>query len=382
MSGRLRHRGLVELALGAAVCSLGCAMDLPLEERIISTRPLAVRIEVLEPNAPADAPVRAEALPFERVQAIPFIVDPQSPLSGQEIAEQIEPVWLACPLQPIEGVFSCLTGKLPLDPDDVPECPEISPADFDPSTGALPPFPSPCFVSGGAPERPELTIPLEPAFLLGGDLELTMVGHVPGEGSTASCVEALLTEADDIADSCMIVVQRVAVGPDAALLQLAADFGFADEADLGPIPETIPDPDTHPRIQTFSVTAYEADGSEIGVFEPAVGDTLTLPWGARLEIETLAPEDDLQTYLIARDETGFDERDEIYTSRWFRSWGELLNPTSNDPLSLNTWTLVPGEQDEEETPPGDVATLYYVLRDDRQGVDWFWLQVAVEGEPP
>ena len=53
---------------------------------------------------------------------------------------------------------------------------------------------------------------------------------------------------------------------------------------------------------------------------------------------------------------------------------------SDDPRSLNVWRMLPGEQDDIESPvpPDGRATLYYVLRDDRQGVDWFWFHVSVK----
>jgi hypothetical protein len=37
--------------------------------------------------------------------------------------------------------------------------------------------------------------------------------------------------------------------------------------------------------------------------------------------------------------------------------------------------LTPGEQDETETPPDDIARMYYVVRDGRQGVNWFWFEL-------
>jgi hypothetical protein len=78
----------------------------------------------------------------------------------------------------------------------------------------------------------------------------------------------------------------------------------------------------------------------------------------------------------------FEEKQETYEGMWFVSWGKLLGGDSDDPLASNRWTLDRGSQDESDTPPGDIATLYYVLRDDRGGVDWFWFQVRVQPDPP
>src|SRR5690606_37777733 len=53
---------LLLLGFGSA-----CALDLPISERIANVRPLAMRVEVLDPLAPPDAAVRAEALPIETI---------------------------------------------------------------------------------------------------------------------------------------------------------------------------------------------------------------------------------------------------------------------------------------------------------------------------
>jgi hypothetical protein len=368
---------LERLALLCLASTLGCAEDLPLRERIASTRPLAVRVEVLDPAADPAAPVRAEALPTERVRLVPFIVDEHGPLSSEALEQEVDPVWLACPLRPFEGLFACLSARVPLEPEALLECPEPSLAGLD---GELPESPSPCRVTGGTPGRPELVVPLDPNFLLGGDLEVTMIGHVPQRGSTQRCVEQMLAGPDAYDDDCIVLAQRVPVGPEALLRQIAIDLGLASPEQVGPIPETIPEPDAHPRIVLFSARAFDADGIEIGRFQVERGEVLELPAGARLELETEAPASDLQTYLVPRDGETFVEREEVYRGRWYRTWGDLLSPSSNDPVSFNTWTLQPGSQDEP-MPPDGRATLYYVLRDDRQGVDWWWFHVDVTGQP-
>jgi hypothetical protein len=120
------------------------------------------------------------------------------------------------------------------------------------------------------------------------------------------------------------------------------------------------------------------EGEEIlQAMEVARGDTITVPAGASLEIVTEASEGDLQTYLIPKDNESFEERDEKFFGTWFRTWGNLLSPVSDDPTSMNTWTMMRGEQDETDLPDGGVATMYYVLRDDRAGVDWWWFHVQV-----
>lgn len=353
-----------------------CAGDLPLQERVISTRPLAVRMEVVDPAADPEAAVRAEALPIETVRVVPLIVDEIEPLDEATIEAEIEPVWLACPLAPIQGLFGCISSHFPLDPDDVEACPAIDLSAIDPADPVLPASPAPCFIEGGTPARPELQVPIDPNLVIGGDLEITMIGHVPGEGDTARCVDALFSEADELPRSCIFVTQRAPVGPDAAIVALAEMFGFPGAGELGPTPDEIPDADRNPRIESFTVAVRKGD-EVLDAMSVARGDTITVPAGTALEIVTEASEGDLQTYLIPKDNTSFEEREEKYFGAWFRTWGELLSPVSDDPRSMNRWTMTRGEQDETDTPPGDVATLYYVLRDDRAGVDWWWFHVQV-----
>jgi hypothetical protein len=50
-------------------------------------------------------------------------------------------------------------------------------------------------------------------------------------------------------------------------------------------------------------------------------------------------------------------------------------------MSRNEWTLEIGQQDEDEAPPDGRATLFYVLRDGRNGVDWWWISVEVPLPP-
>jgi hypothetical protein len=244
--------------------------------------------------------------------------------------------------------------------------------------------PSPCRIATDTPGSPEYTIPIDASFLIGGDIELTMVAHAPSESSTATCLDALLHDGADPPPACIFVTQRIAVGPDGALVELAEQFGVPPGS-LPPAPDPVPDPDRHPHIESVEVVAFDGPGDDaarIGTFMPAEGEVLQLPWGARLELEIQAPESDLQTYAVPGENGTFTDRQETYAGRWFRSWGELLGSESDDPLAQNTWTLRKGPQDETDMPEGGVTTLFYVLRDDRQGVVWTWFQVEVEGGPP
>ncbi len=372
------------LALGPALGELGCAMDLPLSERIVDERPLAMRIEVL-PATTDGSPVKAEALPFDMIRAVPFVVDEQEVLSPERIAAEMEPIWLACPLQPLAGVFSCLTGELPLELDQIETCPVVDLFEVA-MTGEIPETPVPCRVETDTPAAPELQIPFDFSFFLGGDLELTMIAHRPGVTSTERCADLLLSEQPFDID-CITLVQRASIGPDIELFNLAALAGLEDLSQLGVMPPE-QDADAHPRVQGFRVVVVDGavsrdelqssfeDGEPV---EVARGDTITAAAGQTIVIETTTPEQDLQTYFIPSNEGQFESREEFLSGDWYRTWGSLLGNDSDDPTSYNTWTMVPGAQDdiENELPPDGRATMLYVLRDDRQGVDWWWFHVEV-----
>lgn len=373
------------LVLGLALA--GCGGDLPLPERIASLRPLAVRVVVDDPGADPDAPARAEAMPFETVRLHPLFMDPEGLWSEERVGEELEPIWLACVLAPTQGLGGCTMAARPLAGEDVPVCPAPMLGPIDPS---MPPsVPSPCRIDTDSPGTPAYQVPLDGAFLLGSDVEVTMIGHAPdADVDSEACLDALLATDGDPDPGCIFVAQRVAVGPDGALVALAEQFGVPADA-LPAAPDPVPDPDSHPRISSVKVAAYadKTEGSLIDTFTPADGDELELAWGTRLEITIEAPKDDLQTYAVPNDDGTFVPRTENYAGRWFRTWGDLLGPTSNDPTAIDTWTLRKGAQDEDDVPPtGDDgvarARLVYVLRDDRQGVTWTSFSVKVTGGPP
>ncbi len=380
-----RRRQSILLILGLALSGLGCAMDLPVAERIINERPLAMRIEVL-PASTEGNPVAAEGVPFDRIRAVPFIVDDQDVLSAERIEAEMEPLWLACPLQPLAGVFSCLTGELPLTLDQIEVCPTINPLELA-MTGELPELPIPCRVETDTPAAPELQVPFDFNFFLGGDLELTMIAHRPGAASTERCAELLLGQ-EPFGTDCITLVQRASIGPDIDLYNLASLAGLDDLSEFGPMPPE-QDPDTHPRIQGVRVVVVDGEvtrdelQSSFTDNEPITverGDTVMASVGQTIVIETTTPEEDLQTYSIPSNDDDFVEREEFLAGDWYRTWGTLLGNDSDDPTSYNTWAMIPGEQDdiESDLPPDGRATLFFVQRDDRQGVDWWWFHVQVQ----
>lgn len=373
-----RTRFLV-LATALPVLAPACGEPMSSRDVIEDTRPIALRIEVEDPGASAEDATRCEALPLERAVLQPLIVDEEGPLDSAELTA-LEPVWISCNMQPTQGLFGCLSEHLPLGLADLPACESPDPSDLDLDPADPPDSPSPCRIVEGVPHRPELVVPLDFDYLLGGDIEITMIAGDPEGTDTSTCADRLLSQDDDLPGDCLFMVQRLPVGPDAALIQLAGEFGF-DLGDLGVVPEEIPDPDTNPRIARFQGAFVDDDGERGPLFDIGLGETIDVGYGEVLALETEAPEADQQTYLIPEDNDAFQEQTEIYDSQWFRNWGTLVAAGTNDLVSPNEWIMEPDTQDDDEPPPGDRATLYYVLRDDRAGVDWWWFHVRLTGEP-
>lgn len=377
-----RARALVALAGLVVAGGVACGDPLPSSQRIASTRVLALRAEVVTPLFPEMDPTlapRCEALPFEGVRLTPFVVDPEGPVD----AAALEPVWIACNLGPIEGLFACLKAAIPTDLAAIPECPPVSLIGLDPNTTELPEPPSPCRLAADptpADGQQDFTIPFASTLLYGGDVEITMIGRYGGAPSSTECADRLLAGATDLDDECVYVVQRVSVGPIERLLFLVSMFGVELPAGLElPDPAEIPDGDRNPRITDFKVTVVHPDGTTDDLGPQERGATIDVAIGDLLEIRTTAPEADLQTFPVQvnQGEGGTEDRQETYEARWFRTWGSLLAGSSDDPESYNEWEMIEGDQDEDPRPPGDRATLYYVLRDSRQGVDWWWINIAM-----
>ncbi len=385
-----RHRGRAAgLALGALSLGLvagGCADPLPSSRRITSIRVLAMKTEVTQPLFPEtdpEAALRCQGLPFEKIRLTPFVVDTDGPIDAQTL----DPLYIACNLQASQGLFACLRNSLPTDLASIPECPEPSFGDLDPEAEAPPEPPSPCVLAANpaADGTQELTIPFATALIAGGDVEVSMFGHMEGGPSTQECADILLSGDTDVPNDCVFAVQRVSVGPIEALLLLAASFGIDLPPELVgdlPAPEDVPDGDRNVRIESFTAAILKPDGELVELGDFARGDTITAAPGDVLQFYTQGREADLQVYPIpVNNGEDTEEKVETFDGNWFVSWGNLLSGTSNDPLSYNEWELVPREdQEEPERPEDDAATLYYVVRDGRQGVDWWWVRLALTAE--
>lgn len=376
----LRTAIFAGLAFGTA-----CGGELPISERIATTRVLAVRSQViaspLMPDGPELAP-RCEALPFETVRLTPWVVTPEGPL-GLDNQENFDPLWIACNLTPGRGLFACIKDAFPTSLADIPACPEPSLTDLAGGFDALPEMRGPCILpDDGSPDgEQDFTVPLAGNLLLGGDIEVTMISRSPGSPTTTECAAPFLADESELPNDCLYAVQRVSVGPTERLLALAGMFGVELPPELGepPDPEDIPDSDRNPRIQDFRVLLIHPDADDEDLGPQPRGAVIQAAPGDTLKILTNAPETDLQEYLVPINggADGSEPRTETYDGSWFRTWGTLLANSSDDPMSMDDWTMKRGSQDETETAPDGRATLYYVLRDGRQGVDWWWISVEV-----
>lgn len=362
---------------------MACGGDLPISERIASTRVLAIRNEVitlLYPDPGPDLGVRCEALPFEQVRLTPWVVTPDGllDLTGPDF----DPIYIACDLGPGQGLFSCLKDAVPTTLADIPECPVPSFTDLMGMGVGMDP-PSPCILPADDSDdgAQDFTVPFASTLLIGGDLEITMISRSPGSPDTEACAAALLTNQTDLPNECLYAVQRVPVGPIERLLLLAADFGVDLPPELGapPDPADVPDGDRNPRILDFSV-ARVRDGEATDLGPQLRGAVVQARPGDILKITTNAPPTDLQDFLVPINggAGGTEIQAESYNGSWFRSWGTLLANGSDDALSENEWTMKMGPQDQDTAPPDGRAALFYVLRDGRVGIDWWWISVEVE----
>jgi hypothetical protein len=368
------------LLLLAFASASGCADELPDEALIIAPRILAVRTSVVAPIAPdddfPDGVTRTQALPLETVAIEPFIVGPDGPIDPDDV----DPVWIACELPPGLGLFSCISNSFPIALGDIPDCPEVDPMGIDPE--AIPEPVSPCIIAWEG--SPEYTVPLSNNVFIGGAIELTMIAGVPTgtDGtSTQECADELLGDEYQLPDDCLFAVQRISLGPIGRMLLLLDEFGIELDGFDPPDPEDVPEADFNPQITAFTFETLDENGEPEGdSVDVGLGEAIAAELGDRIRIEVSSPEEHLQTYPIpVNNGESTEDRDEAYQGSWYRTWGDLLSGSSDDPDSFNEWQLFQDSQDDEETPPADRAFMYYVVRDGRQGVDWWWFEVEADG---
>lgn len=352
------------LAMGV----VGCA-DLPDSQLVIERRILGARPFVVDPlEAPAaGAPDRAEALPLETLQIDPLWVGPSGVLPNDDV----DAIWIACELTLGAPPFTCLSQRfgdlaladLPACVVDDPDAPPLSPRQA----------PSPCLLERTG--TPSYTVPWSTGILAGADVELTVIAGEPDGTTSEACADALLSGAWDPPSDCVFGVQVIPIGPKPALLAAAQAAGLVpDDVTLPPADA----PDTHPRIASFRVTVLDEDDEPVGdAREVTRGEIVDVPLGTTLRIDTASPTEDLQTFsVVVNNGASAEERTESYAGQWFRTWGSQLATGSLSPESYNEWTLEPSD-DDAELPEDGLAHLYYVVRDTRHGVAWWWFTARV-----
>lgn len=360
--------GRIVGAAFAALFASGCADMLPDPNQIIRTRVLAVRTSVTQPLVADQEPTtRAQAIPFEGVTIEPFIVGPDGPIDP----DTLDPVWLACELPPGAGLLTCLQDAMPLALADIPACPLPDLGDL--MGEDLPETPSPCVIDRAG--SPTYTVPLSINTFVGGSVELTMIAGDDGT-STDACARPFLDGDYELPNECLYVVQRLTIGPAEYFAFVVSGFGFEIPGLEAPDdPADVPQPDRNPRITRFEAAVLDDDGEPGPATVLGQGDVVELDLEQTLRIDVTQPEADLQSFEVSVNNGESTETEtEKYSAQWYRSWGRLLSSTSNDPESYNEWTFVEDVQDETSEPEDDRAFMYYVVRDGRQGVAWWWFE--------
>lgn len=348
---------------------LGCAEGLPDPSLVVEHRVLASRLEVDATDADPSVASRAEVLPGESLSITPFVVGP----TGVVDPSTLDAVWIACELAPGQAPFACLPASFPITLEDLPACATATgeAAWANPTVGR-----SPCLIGRGGGSTTHAVVASQ-TVVDGAALELTFIAGAPDGTPTDDCGSELLAGEYDVPDDCLYGVQVAPVGPAAALATAAEAHGFT--APLQPLaPANTDVPDTNPTIVSVRVTVLD-DAAEVVVpaREVGPGETLDARMGQVLRIDTRSPVGDLQPFAIPAGDGSWTESSERYRGAWLSTWGRLLSTVSNDPESYDEWELVPPEDVDAPRPPGGVAHLYYVVRDGRAGVAWWWISVRV-----
>ncbi len=373
--------------LGAAAvlaAATACGPMLPQAGLILDTRALALRVEVTMPLVPDEpgADIRAQALPFERVRLVPFVVDPDGVV---DIAQR-DPIWIFCDAGITQGPTRCILDAAPARLEDLDPCidPDVSML----GEGFMPSVVPTCTLPSVA--TPEFVVPLSSNALSGADPEVSLILGTPGGTSSQACAQAYLSGGTDVPLDCTVVTQRIDVGPIERLLIFLDSVGI----DLGvPIPDesTVPDYDRHPPITRFKYAIVETkDEDPTALTNINNGDVILVPRDTLLRIEVDSPESSLQLYPVQTAEgtadCSFEVGDEnceqeAYSGSWFRTWGDLLSDSSDDPSSYNVYTFSRNGDIDSENPPTGGAFVFYVVRDGRSGVDWRWFIVQEAPAP-
>lgn len=320
----------------------GCIPTVEATTYIDHAQALGIRLEVIEdgPNAPdlwvlPEGKLRATPLPGDTVRLTPLFAGEDGPLDLSEL----EPLWIAC------GDPWCSVPPIERTCDVLP----VGPAES-------------CIVGHG----PTLVTTLDD--VPGRTATIRMVSGTPGGPTSEECLERLETpkKTEPLWD-CVVVHDRVTLGPMWRLIELAADAGLEDHLDPAEIPPEARDvePNVNPEVVAFIVSSESKP--EASRVEPSA--RIRVRAGERVRVELEQDDGALQEYhRIDTDEDGnvFAELElEVPTYLW------RFDAPVADPVAVaNSFEFTPVEVT-------DRLTAYWGITDGRGGEVTTWLELEV-----
>ncbi len=306
------------------------------------------------------------------------MIDPIGPLSGDDIASQVRPVWLVClgqtppselsPQDPTE----CFIRSMPTDLDHISVCRSPIVADVA-KAGAPPSLRGICRLEGKAEAR--YTVPIAREFVDDGSLLVAMIGS-RGSVSSQACADRFLGR-QDLTQMCMVARSRLHLGPEDQLREVLKTQGLPElTLDLSATPDPWP-PDRNLRIVAFQIGRLdEVEDGVDGLFE---GEDMVevLPNGTFSatadELYALHPVLDVRDIQKL---SGREPEEETAEASWYYTSGSgrparLADPNTGGAPLDHTWSS--GARLAEARASGKASRLVHlhvVVRDSRAGVGW------------
>lgn len=338
-----RSAGLAALVTAACTPSIEPAWlvskprELALEVEVIAQGPYGERI-VPGPRTPRDA------LPLDVVSMRPVVVDPD----GRIEPDELEGIWLLC-----EGVGNCLVRE------PVAGRPECTGGELQPT--------EPCRIGGGGSavwtmgDLPsELPDELPTVFDLISGPTVAFVGSAPDGPGLERCVSRL--DARERLEGCLLMERVVGLGPLGELVERLAAAGI----DPG-IPEGAETLLARGRNHNPAVTEIQVSfaGESMQV---AVGSTVRVPRDAAIVLTLEPAEEDLDRFEILLNDEPVELTDDLFGQWWFDREIDYEEAAVG-----GLWVRW------RAGPVTGTVRAYVVLRDNRNGEGWGWLDLEIEG---
>lgn len=338
------------LLVGPGLLFLVAACTPPIDPPWLVTGPreLAMEIEVVA-QGPHGARIQPgprsfrDALPLDTLSLRPIVVDADGPVD----ASTLDGRWVSC-----SGIGACLL-RGPV--SDLPACTgdEIQPRE-------------PCrFGDGGEGTLTIADVPAElpddlPTVLgLVNGPTVAFIASVPDGPGLASCMARF--DAREPLDGCLMMERVLGIGPLGDLVrvleELGIDSGIEGEA------ETLL---VRPRNRNPRVEQLRVDVGDQTMLVPS-GSVVTVPRDEWVTLTVETTEDDLDGYETMVGEQTAMLTDLLYTQWWLDRDVEL-----EEALPGQQWARV-----RAGAAQGPVRA-YVVLRDDRGGEGWGWLDLELE----